>query len=236
MRVLAIVHQRDAGAGVFGEHLRATGAELDEWPIAEASSAPADPGSYDAVMSFGGAMHADQEDEHGWLADEKRLLAELIERGTPVLGACLGAQILCEAAGGEARRMPRPEIGWLDVALSAEGETDPLLGPLAPGFQAFQWHSYECLPPPGSVVLARSEACAQAFRVGERAWGIQFHAEVTAADAGAWMDDWRSDPEAVRIGLDVEALRAETTSAIGAWNELGRSLCRRFLDAVATRA
>jgi GMP synthase (glutamine-hydrolysing) len=213
MRVLAIVHQRDAGTGVFGEQLRATGAELDEWLIAEASSAPHDPASYDAVMAFGGAMHADQEDEHGWLADEKRLLAELIDRGTPLLGACLGAQILCEAVGG-----------------------DPLLGPLAPGFDAFQWHSYECLPPPGSVVLARSEACAQAFRVGERAWGIQFHAEVTAADAGAWMDGWRSDPDAVRIGLDVEALRAETASAIGAWNELGRSLCGRFLESVATRA
>ena len=236
MRVLTIVHQRDAGAGVFGEKLRAAGAETDTWLIAEADEPPADPASYGAVMTFGGAMHPDQEERHGWLGDEKKLLAGLIEAGTPLLGACLGAQVLCEAAGGEVRRMDRPEIGWLEVEVTREGEEDPLLGALAPAFRAFQWHSYECVPPPGATVLARSEACVQAFRVGERAWGIQFHAEVSSADARSWIADWRSDEDAVRIGLDAEALRTETEAAMLEWNDLGRALCGRFLDAVATRA
>jgi GMP synthase-like glutamine amidotransferase len=180
-------------------------------------------------------MHADQEDRHGWLRDEKSLLADLIRLDVPLLGACLGAQVLCAAAGGEVRRMELPEIGWLEVEVTPEGEDDRLIGALAPAFTAFQWHSYECMPPPGAAVLARSDACAQAFRVGERAWGIQFHAEVSAADARSWIADWRSDGDAVRIGLDAAALRTETDRAIGAWNELGRSLCGHFLDAVATR-
>jgi GMP synthase (glutamine-hydrolysing) len=129
--------------------------------------------------------------------------------------------------------MPEPEIGWFDVDVTPEGADDPLLGALAPGFSAFNWHSYECLPPAGAEVLARSERCIQTYRVGERAWGTQFHAEVSVADAKLWIDDWRSDEDAVRIGLDPEALRAETREAIASWNETGRELCGRFLDAIA---
>lgn len=235
MRVLSIVHQADAGAGVFGESLRDAGAELDEWLVSGGGDPPADPFGYDAAMVFGGAMHVDQADRHEWLDPEKRLLSELLERGTPLLGACLGAQLLCAAAGGQVRRMREPEIGWLGVEVLDEAADDPLIGPLAPGFDAFQWHSYECVPPPPARVLARSGACAQAFKLGERAWALQFHAEVSAADAASWIDDWRSDEDAVRIGLDADALRAKTADAIAAWNELGRALAARWLDAVATR-
>ncbi|MGZ5357062.1 MAG: type 1 glutamine amidotransferase [Solirubrobacterales bacterium] len=236
MRVLSIVHQADAGAGVFAESLREAGAEIDDWLISEGGDAPADPFGYDAVMVFGGAMHVDQDDRHAWLDPEKRLLAGLLHGGRPVLGACLGAQLLCAAAGGQVRRMPEPEIGWFDVEVTAGGAEDPLLGPLAPRFSAFQWHSYECVPPPQSPVLARSATCAQAFKLGSRAWALQFHAEVGAADADAWIDDWRSDEDAVRIGLDAEALRAETAAAIPEWNELGRDLAARWLEAIAASA
>lgn len=234
MRVLSIVHQRDAGAGVFGEGLRDAGAEIDEWLVSDGGDPPSDPHGYDAAMVFGGAMHVDQEDRHRWLEPEKRLLAELLERGTPLLGACLGAQLLCAAAGGQVRRMPEPEIGWFEVEVLAEGERDPLIGPLSPRCDAFQWHSYECVPPPRSAILARSAACAQAFKLGERAWALQFHAEVSAADAASWIGDWRSDPDAVRIGLDADALGEETERKIGHWNGLGRALASRWLDAVAS--
>jgi GMP synthase (glutamine-hydrolysing) len=107
-----------------------------------------------------------------------------------------------------------------------------VIGPLAPGFTGFQWHSYEAVPPDGAAILARSPVCPQAFRIGERAWGIQFHAEVTAADVDGWINDYRSDGDAVRIGLEPEALRKETEEKIAGWNRLGRELCGRFLDAV----
>jgi GMP synthase (glutamine-hydrolysing) len=231
VRVLAIVHQRDAGPGVFADAVRARGAELDSWLRAETDAPPRDPHQYGAVLTFGGAMHADQEDRHPWLRKEKALLAELLEGGVPLLGVCLGAQLLAEAAGGLARRAKEPEIGWRDVTLTAEGAADPLLAPLAPAFTAFQWHSYEFSLPPDATALATSPVCLQAYRLPGPAWGIQFHAEVSANDAAAWTDDYRSDEDAVRIGIDPEALRRRTQVAIGAWNELGRGLCRRFLDA-----
>ena len=230
MRVLAIVHQRDAGPGVFAEAIAAHGAELEEWLLPEDDGPPADPLGYDAVFVLGGAMHADQRDRHLWLAEEGAILAALLEAELPLLGLCLGGQLLAAAAGETPRRAARPEIGWHPVELTAEGREDPLLGALAPGFEAFQWHSYEFPLPAGAVALARSEVCLQSCRVGERAWAIQFHPEVSRADALGWIDDYRSDQDAVRIGIDPRALRAETEAKIDAFNQLGRDLCRRWLD------
>jgi len=233
MRALAIVHQTDAGPGVFADEMRDRGVELDEWLLSERGTGPAlEISEYDAVLTFGGAMHADQEDRHPWLRFEKDFLAAMIDDRMPVLAVCLGNQLLAEAAGGSAQRASEPEIGWFDVEITEEGRSDPVIGHLAPKFSAFQWHSYEALPPEDAAILARSPVCAQAYRVGELAWGIQFHAEVAAADTVMWIDDYRSDEDAVRIGVDPDALGAETEQKIGDWNRLGRELCGRFLDAV----
>ncbi len=236
MRALAIVHHGDAGPGVFANAMRERGIELDEWQIPGGGSPPGDPFGYDAVLTFGGAMHADQEDRHPWLRDQKALLRELLDRGVPLLGVCLGSQLLAEAAGGRAVRASEPEIGWLEIELTQAGADDPLIGPMAPGFVGFQWHSYESELPPGATALAHSPVCLQAYRVGELAWGIQFHAEVALADLESWIDDYMTDDDAVRIGLDPEALRRESRGRIEAWNRVGRALCGRFVELALTPA
>jgi GMP synthase (glutamine-hydrolysing) len=233
MRTLAISHQRDAGPGVFAEAILAAGHSLDVWHRAETDEPPADPRGYDGVLTFGGAMHADQEDQHAWIAEEKSLLRELLADETPVLAVCLGAQLLAEAAGGEAVRASEPEIGWFEVEVTPEGAVDSLLAPLAPSFEAFEWHSYECRLPEDAAVLARTPVCVQAYRVGPSAWAIQFHAEVSAHDAAHWIDDYHVDEDAVRIGIDPEVLRAETEAKIKVFNQLGRDLCTRWLAAIA---
>jgi GMP synthase (glutamine-hydrolysing) len=234
MRALAIVHQPDAGPGVFADEMRERGVELDEWALSErGASPPREIAEYDAVLTFGGAMHADQEDRHPWLRFEKDFLAAMLDDGMPLLAVCLGTQVLVDAAGGTARRASEPEIGWFEVEVTEDGAADPVIGPLAPSFTAFQWHSYEALPPEGAAILARSPVCPQAYRLGDRVWGIQFHAEVAASDARKWIDDYRADEDAVRIGVDPEALRDQTERRIGEWNRLGRELCGRFLDALA---
>lgn len=231
MKVLAIVHQRDAGPGVFAEAIRDAGGELDEWTLAERPQPPADPFGYDAVLLLGGAMNVDEGERHGWIAEEEALLRALLKREVPLLGLCLGGQLVAAAAGAQPRRATRPEIGWRPIEVTPEGEEDPLLGPLAPGFEAFQWHSYEFPLPPGAVPLARSEVCLQACRLGERAYAIQFHPEVSRADALHWVDDYEADPDAVRIGIDPAVLGPETEAKINGFNALGRDLCRRWLSA-----
>lgn len=227
MRVLAIVHQDDAGPGVFADAVRESGATLHEW---RPDLQPAPEIDHEAVMVFGGAMNAHEESAYPWLAPEKARLRELVERGVPVLGVCLGAQLLAEAAGGSVRRAESPEIGWFEVAVAPEGGADPVLGGLPDRFTGFGWHSYEAVPPARGVGLASSESCLQAYRLdGAPAWGIQFHAEVDRATAEKWIRDYRNDEDAVAMGLDPDALLAQSVPRLGAWNELGRELCRRFL-------
>ena len=235
MRVLAIVHEDHAGPGVFGEAIRERGDALEEWMVPTVAEPPSDPLGYDAVLVLGGAMNVDEGDERPWLHAERALIGELLERQVPLVGLCLGGQMVAQAAGAVPRRAPRPEIGWHTVELTEAGREDPLLGPLGPSFEVFQWHSYEFPLPPGAVVLARSEVCLQAARIGKAAWAIQFHPEVTGVDALHWTADYESDADAVRIGIDPTSLALEIEAKIGAFNELGRGICRRWLDLAAAR-
>jgi GMP synthase-like glutamine amidotransferase len=232
VRVLSIVHEHDAGPGVFADVARQRGEEMVEWIPAQ--QPPPAANGFEAVLVFGGAMNVDQEDGHGWLAAEKELLRSLLDLGTPTLGVCLGAQLLAEVAGGGAGRMAQPEIGWTLVELTGQAAPDPLLGPLPTRFVGFQWHSYEASPPDGAVSLARSEACMQAFSLAAAPWwGIQFHAEATSEMIGRWIAGYRSDEDAVRARPDWEAVRRETDERIGRWNTRGIGICRRFLDHAA---
>jgi GMP synthase (glutamine-hydrolysing) len=106
-----------------------------------------------------------------------------------------------------------------------------VIGPLAPRFESFQWHSYRSPLPLDATELARTPVSLQAYRVGECAWGIQFHAEVSAQGALKWAREYDVDPDAVRIGIDPDKLSSEIRERIGRWNETGRTLCGRFLDA-----
>lgn len=242
MRVLAVVHHSNAAAGVFAEPALAAGYELVEWlpheqpvpahdAVGEHAARASTRSPFGAAMVFGGAMNVDEEEAHPWLRDEKRFLGELLERGTPMLGVCLGSQLVAEAAGGKVRRAAQSEIGWYETELTPEGAADPLLSVLPGRFEAFQYHHYEWLPPPGGVTLARSALALQAFRLGERpVWGLQFHPEVTEPDLVSWLDEWDDDPVAVASGLDPHAIRTESAGKIGAWNDSGRALSARFLE------
>jgi GMP synthase (glutamine-hydrolysing) len=228
VRVLLIVHHRNAAAGVFADPLRAAGHEPVEWLPHEEPPPGLD--GFDAALVFGGEAQVDQEDAYPWLRREKELIGELLERETPLLGVCLGSQLVAEVAGADVRQAERPEIGWYEIELTPEGVNDPLLGGLPERFEGFQYHHYEWLLPPGGVALARSEVCLQAFRLENRpVWGVQFHPEVIFADLSSWLDSWDGDPGAVATGLDPEAIRTESAGKIGAWNDVGRELSERFL-------
>jgi GMP synthase (glutamine-hydrolysing) len=226
MRVLSIVHQTDAAAGVFADEVAARGHTLDGWLIPEAPEPPAPLDAYGAILVFGGAMHVDQEDRHGWLRDERLLLQRLAAEGVPLMGVCLGGQLVAKALHAHVLRLPSPEIGWPAVELTDEASADPVFAGLPERFPAFQWHLYHFELPAGAVPLARNERCLQAFRAGASTWAIQFHAEVTGESVHDWLRS--SDPEEDGR-LDAPALLAETDEKIGAWNAFGRELCGRFL-------
>ncbi len=222
MRVLAITHGPSVGPGVFADAVLAAGHELVEHqlPTAGALSREAD-----AIVVLGGAMHPDEEERHGWLRPELRYLEQQLERGTPMLGVCLGSQLIARAAGARVFRADEPEVGWLPVEVTAAGASDPVGSSLPSTFDAFQWHHYTHDLPDGAVELGRSKVCLQAYRLGN-AWGVQFHPEVRAEQVESWLAE---DPDDV---ADPAALRVETRERIAGWNELGRRLCTAFLGTV----
>jgi GMP synthase (glutamine-hydrolysing) len=235
MNVLSVIHGTDARAELFAPVVEDAGHRLDEWSFGWRTPPPRPLDAYQAVLVFGGAMHADQDDHHPWLRVETMWLQQLLSRHTPVLGVCLGVQLLARAAGARVGRMAGgPEIGWHRVELTDEGADDPVIGAMPPSFDALQWHHYTYGLPACAVELARSEACTQAFRLGDACWGVQFHPEVTEAQLEDWLAD-ESDP-----APDPDGLRAGTREHIAGWNELGRTLCGAFLDTagdlVATRS
>jgi len=230
MNVLAVVNGADAPPGTFGDVVTGRGHGLDTWHIATEPAPPRPADEYGAVLLMGGAMHADQEAEHPWLHDERALIERLLDRETPLLGVCLGAQLAAKAAGARVAPAAAPEIGWCEVELTAEAAGDPVLGVLPERFPAFQWHFYGFEVPAGGRELARSPVCAQAFRLGRAAWGVQFHPEVTREIVARWV---REAPE--ELPGPPDALLAETERRIEVWERLGRALCDAFVQ-VAERA
>jgi GMP synthase (glutamine-hydrolysing) len=232
VNVLAVIHGVNVRGGVFQDVVEEAGHRYDEWSLATDTRSPRPLDDYDAVIVFGGSMHADQDDRHPWLRDENELIQGLLDRGVPLLGVCLGIQLIAKAAGAAVYPVSGgPEIGWFPVELSASAGDDPVFGRLAERFDAFGWHYYTYDLPAGAEELARSARCNQAYRLGESAWGIQFHAEVTLETVRSWLDDKDDFP----LDLDRDALWAETQARIGGWNELGRTLCGAFVR-VAERA
>ena len=224
MDILAVIHGESVRAGVFSDGIAARGHRLEEWSLAWDTPLPRPLDAYDAVLVFGGAMHADQDRRHPWLRDENFFLNRLLDLHTPVLGICLGAQLLAKAAHAPVHPAGEFEIGWCPVELTGDAADDPLLGRLPESFTAFQWHYYTHGVPAGGVELARSRVCTQAFRLGDNAWGVQFHPEVTLQQIQSWVDEEDALP------VDVDALMSETRERITAWNELGRELCDAFVD------
>ena len=228
MNVLAVIHGEKVRAGVFGDAVAAGGHRLEEWSLAWDTPLPRPLDDYGAVLVFGGAMHADQDDRHHWLREENLFLQRLLDRHVPVLGVCLGAQLLAKAASAPVWPSSEPEVGWFEVELTREGRDDPVLGSLPARFEAFQWHFYTHGLPAGAVELARNRVCTQGFRLGESAWGVQFHPEVTVEQIEGWIED---DP--AELPLPVSEFLDETKQRIDAWNELGRKLCGGFLEVAA---
>ena len=222
MRVVAVTHGPNVGPGVFGAAVSDAGHELEEWCV-PLGAAP--PEGADAYFVFGGAMHPDQDEHHPWLADEHRFLADALDRGTPLFGVCLGAQLLARAAGAAVRPAAASEVGWHPVELTEAAAEDHVFASLPKRFDAFEWHHYTYDVPTGATELARSETCTQAFRLGN-AWAIQFHAEVTEPQIQEWLAQSAADVD------DVSAFRAATRERMGDWNRLGKQLACSFLDAV----
>jgi GMP synthase-like glutamine amidotransferase len=192
-RVLVVEHRRDCG---LGRLVPLPGCELVVVRPGEGERLPSEVVRWDGLLVLGGPMAAWDDDVAPWLPATRALLREAVASGLPTLGVCLGAQLLAMATGGTVERGPDgPELGVLGVLLTPTAGDDELAGhlvaALGAGIAAPQGHHDAVTElPPGATLLASSPRYPhQLFRVGERAWGVQYHPEVLPEDFEAWMEE-----------------------------------------------
>ena len=182
---LALQHIACEPPAAFEDELRARGLDMVRAELDEGDPLP-DWREFAGLVVMGGPMGAYEEDAHAWLAAEKALIREAAEAGHPVWGVCLGAQLLASALGANVRPGPAPEVGVLPVQLTAAADTDPVFRGAPESFPTLQWHADTFELPPDAVRLAESPAYANQAFVYRRAYGLQFHLEVSPALAEEW--------------------------------------------------
>jgi len=158
------------------------------------------PATATALIILGGPAGAYETERYPYLHHEIELIRRHLDSGTPVLGVCLGAQLLAAACGG--RVFPGElgkEIGWADVELTPSGLSDPLWTGFPARFMTFHWHGDTFELPPGAEILARTDKYVQAFRVESNAYGIQFHPEVVPKELASWIRAYRLELELERL-------------------------------------
>ncbi len=201
--VVAVVHNLQRPfLGHAGPALRAAGAELDERFVRDGDPLPA-LDEVDGIVVLGGEQTAPDPA----LREQAALLREATARGVPVLGVCLGAQLLAHAHGGEVRKLARRHLDWLPLVPLRASEGDPVLGALPPGAAGVHWNEDGFALPDGAVELLRSpRGTGEGFRIGERSWGVQFHPELDEASIDDWYVDWHVALE--QAGVTEDAARA----------------------------
>src|SRR6266850_4744486 len=198
--VLVVQHVAGEGPGLLARCLEEHRPAARVVRVDRRESVPRGAAGAAAIILLGGPMAVYETDRHPHLRDEILLAADALRLGVPILGICLGAQILAAAAGARVYRGPAQEIGWFPTTLTAAGRADPILGLLPGEAMVFHWHGDTFDPPPGATLLASSRLYEQqAFRLSPRAWGVQFHPEITEAMVDDWAGRARED-EAASFG------------------------------------
>lgn len=231
MRVAIVENTRVTHHGLVGVALHERAALIDLYRPFTGQPLPERPDA-DALVVFGGEQAATDDDIHPYLPALADLMAAFTEADKPVLGICLGSQILARAFGARNHLGTAPEFGWVDVSLTDEGRADPLLSALPATFPIFQWHSDTFTLPAGALHLATSPTAAhQAFRIGRATYGTQFHFEASRAVVADWL---ASFPESVArmdpAFSDRHADLARTTGALA--DAHGLALARAWVGLI----
>ncbi len=233
---LVVQHIAPEGPYAIGDALSGAGVAVEPCRTDLGASVPSDVAGLDGIVVMGGPMSARSDDGFPTRAAELALLADAARSQVPVLGVCLGAQLLAAATGGSVLSgAAGPEIGWGHVTLLAACDDDALFAGLPSPLTVLHWHGETYDPPPGARSLVTSGRYReQAFRVGDVAWGLQFHLEVTAQAVDAFLAAFGADVAAVAGGAD-ELRRAAPRALEGLATARGRVLAR-FADVVVAHA
>ena len=227
LSLAVLQHEPETGLGAFARLLSSAGVHHEV--LTTTDSRLPDAAEFDGVIVLGGSLTADDRA----LLQSQRWLRHAVLHEVPILGVCLGAQLLSSALGGSAGPALHPEVGMHEVFRNGAARHDPLFGGLPSSFPVFGWHEDEFELPPGAISLAGSLACEhQAFRFGASAYGLQFHCEVRPDDLCQWAAVDRYAGLLERTGATWDEVKAELDRATPELDELARKLVEGWLSLV----
>ncbi len=227
--ILVVEHEESCPPGWLGEWLSEAGAQLDVRRPYLGDAIPRDPTSHAGIVVLGGSMDADQDVEFPWLVEVRHLLEVAATTGTPVLGICLGLQLMALAFGGQVHRNPLgQQLGVLPVGWSPAADEDRLFRGLT-DLGAVQWNKdvVRALPEEVVVLAETGRAEIQAARFGSSMWGVQWHPEAGEEIIARWADEDRD--EVLQRGIDIDEYVAQVAAAepgLQGW----RTLAARFVE------
>ena len=234
--MLATLDEKEATAGTeimqarLGETLRDLGHKLRTVELFDGEPLPADLDGVDGIVAMGGPMNVDQADQHAWIDGECELIRSAHERGLPIVGICLGAQLIAKALGGEVGAMDMPEIAFDKIEAGFPGTIDPLHAGIPWEWNVLHLHGQEVktLPEKG-VPMYGSAACkTQSFKVGLRTYGFQYHFEWTRRQIDEILVDnakWMAEH-----GIDVAPIKAALEQGYDLHRQLGDKLCHNLAN------
>ncbi|HEY8624669.1 MAG TPA: gamma-glutamyl-gamma-aminobutyrate hydrolase family protein [Solirubrobacteraceae bacterium] len=234
MRPVALItHLPDRDAGLIRECLAAEGCPVLECNPLDGTELPG-LADVSGIVSLGGRESATELDRYPFLVAEVALMKDALEHGVPVLGMCLGAQLLALAAGGRVSRIGTVYAGWAELSMTSDGRADPVFGELSDRLRVLKWHEDEIELPRLATVLGDTSSPGIAlFRVGPAAWGSQMHLEVTP---GMLVDGWLSEDVGVSeieaAGHEIDQFRAESIATLPAQMAESRPVFSRFAELV----
>ncbi len=237
-RLLVFQHVPHEILGTFNPLLKDAGFRIRYVNFGRTPDEQPEVEKYDGLIILGGPMCVDQTDQHPHLRTEIEAIQTAMRQNMPVLGICLGAQLIATALGAHVHRNPVKEIGWYDVSATEDGLKDPLFRHFSGTEKIFQWHGDTFEIPGRGVHLASSPDCAnQAFRYGDRTYGLQFHLEVDAA----LIERWLTTPVHVREleqlhgSISAENIRRDTQNYIAQSTDLGKRLFGAYIELFSSR-
>lgn len=232
-RLLVLQHVAHELLGTMNPLLKRSGFRIRYVNFARHPDAQPSLDGYDGLIILGGPMSANDSGRLGHLSVEMKLIEEALRRQIPVLGICLGAQLIAKTLGAAIYPNREKEIGWYDVSPTDAASGDPLLTELQATEKLFQWHGETFDIPKSTSHLAFSPLCAnQAFRYGSKVYGFQFHLEVDEAMIHRWLrvTENRKELAALRGGDYLEHIQRETPEYVGRLTQLSERVFGEFIN------
>jgi GMP synthase (glutamine-hydrolysing) len=246
-KILVIQHNLDDNLNELALPLIEAGLQIDSWDV-EHAPAPTDISGYDGIISLGALAGVLEESENAWMPIERKMFEQALELEIPLLGICFGSQLLASAAGAEVYKVVKPEIGWTKVdmgagAVSAGAEAggaaaspaaDPIMAALGDNPDVFHFHYDSFTIPENFELYGVTGDIPQAFKVGKRAWGMQFHIEVGLAAMHSWFATYARAFE--KEGISVEDQKVATAANYAAYRQRSLAVGQAFAAEVANFA